>query len=100
MSRNSKRWGEEVQAILAAVDNGPQEMKHGDTVRLLARAGAHVTRADVEGWSEDERNAARTWALAQIDADKQATPQQRISVRWPDHVSAAHHRHAQRKAQR
>jgi hypothetical protein len=73
-------------------DHDPPEMGAEETVALCAKAGATITVADVEGWTVPQVHDAHTWALQQIDADQTARPHTRVSVRWPDHVSAAHHR--------
>jgi hypothetical protein len=59
--------------------------------RLLQRAGATVTDAQIAAWTQEQVVEANRWALDQIRANARAEPGHTVSVRWPDHVSAAHH---------
>ena|SRR5215471_4144704 len=69
-----------------------EEMPHELTVAWLRKAGAtNVTIDAVATWSSDERDAARTWAFEQLDARDRDKPGHTTSVRWPEHVSRAHH---------
>lgn len=64
----------------------PQELQH-----LLAQAGATVSQDDIAGWGTAEFDAAAAWAREQIEANEEAEEGTQVSVRWPAHVSAAHH---------
>jgi hypothetical protein len=72
------------------------EMPPATLRELLAKAGADVTVADVEGWTTEQQLEARTWATEQLEATRLAKPGHAPSVRWPDHVSRAHHGDAAR----
>lgn len=56
---------------------------------LLKQAGAVVLLDQIAAWTEPQRDAAHTWATAQIAAAKKDKPGHRTSVRWPEHVAAA-----------
>lgn len=58
---------------------------------LLREAGARVRPDQIADWSVADNDEASTWALAQIEAHQHARPGTTTSVRWPDHVSRAHH---------
>lgn len=69
------------------------EMAHPATLRLLIKAGADIELADVTGWTRDQRERARTWALQELDIQKQGGP----PARWPAHVKRAHRRRMPRR---
>lgn len=58
--------------------------------KLLAKAGANVNVTDVEAWTGRQFDDAAAWARAQITENETADPGHSTSVKWPDHVSAAH----------
>ena len=69
----------------------PEEMAPAAVRVLLAKAGADISVEQVVGWSQAQRLDAQTWAIAQIEANRRAESGNTISVRWPEHVSQAHH---------
>lgn len=62
-----------------------------DLVTWLAAAGAHVSPDQVKTWTAQQRDEAARWAHDQLHASEKTPPGHAVSVRWPDHVSAAHH---------
>lgn len=58
---------------------------------MLAEAGATVSAAAIDAWTSTQKLEAIVWAEEQVVATAKAKPGYTASVRWPDHVSAAHH---------
>lgn len=71
----------------SAADVGPLH-------ELLFQAGARIDPLLLPEWTPDQIDDASEWARAQIAATAADEPGRHTSVKWPDHVSAAHHESA------
>lgn len=68
----------------------PDELRVETIHEKLREAGANVTAAAIQSWTSEQRIDAFTWAEAQLAASAKDKPGRHTSVRWPEHVSAAH----------
>lgn len=81
---------------LEQVDNlhDAQAADFGPLHELLWQAGAHIDPLLLAEWTPEQVDEASEWARAQITATAADEPGKRTAVKWPDHVSAAHHESA------
>lgn len=70
--------------------SSPGDVVFQDLQQLLAAAGATIALDTLVDWTPEQCDEASEWARSQAEAIAKDKPGHHTSVKWPEHVSAAH----------